>query len=476
MESIWGRDALFPIRPTPPLPDHVDAAVIGAGIAGIEIAWRLQRAGLRVAVLEQGRICGGQTQNTTAKITVQHGLMYDRLIEQQGREAALQVAHANLEALREYRDIARSMRIDCGMRTAPSIIYTTGPGDELLLEALAARELDINACFTTDTELPFPVQGAVRVEGQALFHPLRFLRALAGDLTINERTRVLEVEGDHLLTTRGELRADHVVFATHFPFINAPGYYFLRMHQERSYVLALQGAPQLMGMYLGVDGERLSLRSHGGILLLGGGGHRTGENAGGGHYERLRDLARELFPAVREVDHWSAQDCMTVDGLPFIGRYAANRPNWYVATGFGKWGMTTAMVAATIIGELIVTGHSRYEKAFSPQRFDLTASAKNFMVDSIKASEALVRGIFSLPQEEAERLPPGHGGIVEVEGHQAGVYKEPGGRLHIVNPICPHLGCRLEWNPDERSWDCPCHGSRFDHTGRLLDGPAQENL
>ena len=288
--------------------------------------------------------------------------------------------------------------------------------------------------------------------------------------------RVLEAEGDRLHTAGGTVRAERIIFACHFPFVNAPGYYFLRMHQERSYVLALSGAPRVPGMYYSVDPGGLSLRPAEGLLLVGGGGHRTGENRQGGIYEALARSAGLLFPGSRETARWSAQDCMTLDGVPYIGPFSSAAPGWYVATGFGKWGMTSSMVSALLLRDQILGRENPWAELFSPQRFTPAASAASLLDNGLHAARDLGRLPLAPARGPAQALPAGHGGIVEAEGRKIGAWKTPEGALYAVDPRCSHMGCQLEWNPDEKSWDCPCHGSRFDCRGRLLNGPAQKNI
>ncbi|MGM9614759.1 MAG: FAD-dependent oxidoreductase [Oscillospiraceae bacterium] len=438
MESIWSEKVSIPAREPLPGDMTTEAAVIGAGMAGCLTAYFLHRQGVKTVVLEAGRIAGGQTKNTTAKITSQHGLIYDKLIRTFGEEKARQYAAANQHAIEKYRHLINGNHIDCDFRECPAYLYTNTSHEALRAEQEAASRLGIDAALVEQTELPFPVAGALRFSAQAQFHPLKFLRAITDELTIYEKTPVLRVEGDEeIITDRGTVRAEHIVFASHFPFINAPGFYFLRMHQERSYVLALRNAAQLDGMYLGVDADGLSFRNAGPYLLLGGGSHRTGENEAGGKYERLRQAARELYPQSTEADCWSAQDGIPMDGVPFIGRYAAGKPHWYVAAGFQKWGMTSSMAAAMILCDDIVGKENEFAEVFSPQRFLLSASAKNLATDVKQSVKGLCRGLSDMR--------------------------------------CPHLGCGLIWNADEKSWDCPCHGSRFDVDGKLLTGPAQTN-
>ena len=277
-----------------------------------------------------------------------------------------------------------------------------------------------------------------------------------------------------LVTEHGTVTAEKIVFACHYPFVNFPGLYFARMHQERSYVLALENAPMTDGMWVFADGASnpYSFRTWNHLLLLGGGGHRCGENSTGGKYDELRRKAREWFPQSRETAHWSAQDCMTADSVPYIGQYAASRPDWFVATGFQKWGMTTSMVSAMLLRDLICGKKNPNAEVFAPGRFD-TETISGVLEGSGHAVKGLTKRLFQIPVEAAGKLAPGHGGIVFLDGEKLGVYKDEDGTIYPVELRCPHLGCQLEWNPDEKSWGYPCHGTRFDRFGALISGPAQ---
>ena len=474
MKSIWSQSCNIRERECLPGNLEVEAVIIGAGMAGILTAFALQEAGCQVVVLDAGQIGSGQTRNTTAKITSQHGMIYQKLTQTLGMDAARQYAQANQSAVRAYEAIIKAKHIDCDFAVRSAYVY--GNDARLLQEeAQAAAGLGLPASFVTDQKIPAPAVGAVKFEHQAQFHPLKFLKPISDGLTIYEHTPVQNVEGDLLTTPYGTVKAKHIVFACHFPFINIPGMYFARLHQERSYVLALDNAPQVEGMYICAEEGGWSFRNYGELLLMGGENHRAGENGQGGRYERLRQKAREWFPESREVAHWSAQDCITPDGVPYIGRYAASRPNWYVATGFQKWGMTTSMVSAMILRDMICGKENPYAQVFDPGRFE-AAALPGMAADGGQALKGLVKRFFQIPAEAASEIPPGHGGIVFLNGEKVGVYKEDNGTLHAVDIRCPHLGCQLEWNPDEKSWDCPCHGSRFDRYGRLISGPAQKDI
>lgn len=381
MQSIWKQTSTSPEAYQKSRESETETIVIGAGMAGIVTAWFLQAQGSPVIVLEANTVGSGQTGNTTAKITSQHGLIYQKLLSSFGIEKAAQYARANEEAIANYQKLAKELEIDCGFEVHPAFLYTSRDADPLKREEEAAQKAGIRASFLRETELPFPVTGALRFENQAWFHPLKFLYALAGKLSVYEHTRVLRVNGNFVETTSGTYTGKNIVFATHYPFINRPGYYFMRMHQERSYAMALEGASQMDGMYLGIDPDGLSFRNFEELLLVGGEGHRTGENRIGGQYGKLYKKAEEYWPGVIEKARWSAQDCMTLDGVPYVGRFSESRPDWYVATGFGKWGMTGSMIAAKLLSGEILQIRDKSREIFSPQRSALQASTENFLKD-----------------------------------------------------------------------------------------------
>lgn len=449
MKSIWKKQIQLPERKSLQEDIHIKNVVIGAGMAGLLTAYRLQEEGQEVVVLEANTMASGQTGHTTAKITSQHNLIYAYLIEKFGEEKALQYARANEKAIREYERIIQKEKINCQFRRCSAYLYTEREErvTELENEVEAARICGISAEFTKETELPFSVEGAVRFQEQAQFHPLEFIKKIAEKLTVYEHSRVLRVEDHYVYTEHGMVEAEHVIFACHYPWILNPGYYFLRMHQERSYVLGLEVKEKMGGMYLGVDTEGYSFRGYEEngkhMLLLGGGSHRTGENIEGGKYEMLRKKAKQWYPESDEQAHWSAQDCMPLDKIPYIGYFSSDIPNWYVATGFGKWGMTSSMVAAEIITDMILGRENENEEVFAPQRFPVTAMSGNLAENTAKAVKGLSKQLLN-----TEEVPS----------------------------KCSHMGCKLEKNADEGTWECPCHGSGFSAKGELLRGPAQENL
>lgn len=408
---------------------RTDVLIIGGGIAGILCAYKLKNAGVDCILAEAGRICGGITKNTTAKITLQHGLFCDKLIKKYGLKAAKLYVEAQAQAGMEFRDLCR--KIDCDYETKDSYVYSLNSRAEIEKEVTALQRVGATAEFSDAPGLPFPIAGAVRVKDQAQFHPLKFLYKIAKDLPVFENTKVTEVMPRRAKTDKGEISFEKLIIATHFPILNKHGGYFLKMYQERSYVTALKGAENMDGMYVDASGTGLSFRNYKDLLLLGGGSHRTGKK--GGAWRELEAFAHKYYPQADIAYEWATQDCMTLDGVPYIGQYSNSTPQVYVATGFNKWGMTNAMAASNILCDLITKNQSKYESVFSPSRSILHPQL------AVNTLEAVL------------------------------------GWLNFTAPRCPHLGCALKYNKAEHTWDCPCHGSRFSENGELIDNPATDD-
>ncbi len=409
---------------------RADVLVIGGGLTGLLCARELAQAGAQVLLVEADHICGGTTKGTTAKITSQHGLLYHKLIRRFGTEKAGLYLAANQAALEKYRTLCRD--IDCGFQEKDAYVYSLDNRKKLEQEVSALESLGVPAELTERPPLPLSAVGAVRFPNQAQFNPLPFAAAMAKDLRIYEHSPVLELGPHTARTAEGMIRAENIIIATHFPILNKHGAYFLKMYQRRSYVLALENAPDVDGMYLDEAEDGLSFRNAQNLLLLGGGGHRTGRRGGG--WAALEDFAKRSYPQAKILCRWAAQDCMTLDQIPYIGPYAKGTEGLYTATGFNKWGMTSAMAAAGILADAVLGRENPYAALFSPSRSMLRPQL------AANAAEATL----SL--------------------------------LKPTAPRCPHMGCALTWNRREHSWDCPCHGSRFTETGALLEGPATGDL
>lgn len=476
MESVWNSGFNFKKRETLNKNIECDIAIIGAGIAGLLTAYMLNKSGRDVVIIEAKSIGSGNIKNTTAKITSQHDLIYNNLIKEFGEEKARQYAKANELAITKYKEMINQEEIECDFEEKDAYVYSLDKIKPLEDEYEAAKKLGIDAELVNKLDLPFEVQGALKFKHQAQFNPLKLLKGISEDLMIYQNTRATDIKENIVVTNGGEIRANHIVVATHYPFLNTPGYYFMRMHQERSYVLALENAQYVDGMYIDNDKKGYSFRNYKNLLLFGGISQRAGENEKGGAYDELRRAAKELYPDSIEKYHWSAQDCMTLDNIPYIGQYSSKTPNLYVATGFKKWGMTSSMVAAMIINDMILEIENDFSEIFDPKRFDISASMKNAANDIMKTTKNFIAQRIHIPEEHVGNIQKGQGGIIEYKGEKTGVYKDEQGNIFTVSTKCPHLGCELHWNADELTWDCPCHGSRFDYKGNWLESPATKGI
>ena len=430
MESLWQETEDLPRFPKLQQDITTDVLIIGGGMAGILCAHRLREAGISSVLVEQNTLCSGVTGKTTAKITSQHGLIYEKLLRRLGSEQAKGYYLANQEAIRQYRALCKGM--DCDLETKDNFVYAREHQQTLLKEFAALQTIGAEAEWVESAKVPLSTVGAIRFPEQAQFHPLKFVRTIVKNLRIYEHTQVESFDGNRYHTDTAVITAKKTVVATHFPLWNKHGLFPLKLYQHRSYVLALEHAGRVDGMYVDEKNTGMSFRNAGDLLLLGGGGHRTGKKGGG--WEELEEFTKRHYPKAHIRYRWATQDCMTLDGVPYIGEYCPNTPDLLVATGFGKWGMTSAMVAANILVDLIQGKKSPYAALFAPSRSMLRPQL------AINAAES----VWNL--------------------------------LTPTAPRCPHLGCALKWNKQEHSWDCPCHGSRFDADGKVLDNPATGNL
>lgn len=429
MASLWHETVELPSFPTLEGNKKTDVLIIGGGMAGILTGYILAEKGISSVILESGRICRGTTGNTTAKITLQHSLIYDKLIKKSEETARIYYGINSL-ALKAFDRLCRS--IDCDYEIKDNYIYSLTDRKKLEDEYAALLKMGAKPVFRESLPLPFEIVGAVGMKNQAQFHPLKFIREIAKNLEIYENSRVTEMIGNKALTENGSVTADRVIVATHFPFNNKHGLYPMKLYQHRSYVIALENASDVEGMYLDEYEKGLSFRNSGGLLLIGGGDHRTGKK--GGSYGEIRAAAKKYYPEAKEKYHWAAQDCMSLDSMPYVGEYSKSTQKLYVTTGFNKWGMTGAMAGALILCDVIRQKQTAYTKVFSPSRSMLTPQLFINMVETA---------------------------------------------MNFVYPTvkrCPHLGCALKYNRQEHSWDCSCHGSRFTEKGRVIDGPANKNI
>lgn len=492
--SVWLDGAPATTYPALDGDLSVDVAVIGGGMAGLTAAFLLRRAGASVAVVEAGRIARGVSGHTTAKVTSQHGLTYADLLASWGEPAAQAYAESNQAAIETMAGWVDELDIECAWERAPAYAYAVSPEGMARIEreVEAALSLGLPASYVEETELPYSVAAAIRFDDQAQFDPHAYLVTLAREIPgegshILERTRVTDVSEGAPCVVRapgGTIVAGDVIVATHLPFLDR-GAFFARTHPERSYVLGLDAgaATSLEGMYLGTDSPVRSVRAHRPkagrpMLLVGGEGHKVGQGGSTGERVlRLDEWARERFD-VRSVDfRWSSQDNMPVDGVPYVGRMTPLSSRLYVATGFRKWGMTGGTVAGMVLSDAILKRSNLWAWLYDPGRVKAASSARSLLSESLDVGRRFATDRLVRPRRDpAGEVGPGEAKVVRAGTEPVAVYRDPAGRLHAVSAVCSHLGCVVGWNDSEGSWDCPCHGSRFDPDGRVLHGPAVADL
>ncbi len=466
----------------------VDVAIVGGGITGITTAFLLKNKGLKVAVLEAGIIARGTTGHTTAKITSQHGFKYNSLITKFGMEKAKQYADANEASIHFIDQLVKERNIDCDFCWRPAYVYTQSEDyvDKIEKEVDAALSLGINAEYQKDVPIPLEVKAAVRFDYQAQFHPLKYILSLAKEIPgdgshIFEFTKVVDIEdgeGCAAITSLGfKVSAKKIVIASHYPCYDGMGMYFSRLWQSKSYVLAVKANEKLAeGMFVTAEVPGFSLRSQkyqdGELILVSGEGHKTGsESHTNVHYTNLGNFAKGIFTVEQVLYRWSTQDCISADGVPYTGYLTANTSNLLVATGFAKWGMTNSTASARIITDLITKGESPWAPVYDPSRVDIAASGPKMVTENLDVAKNFISGKLK-PVPKDTDIKNGDAGVISEKGNKIGAYRDEQGVLHKVDITCTHLGCELVWNEAEKTWDCPCHGSRFSYDGENIEGPA----
>ena len=494
MNSIW-LESVEKIKSSGKIEEDTsaDVCIIGAGMCGITTAYYLTKKGYNVVVVEKNEIANGVTGHTTAKITSQHGLIYHYLSEKYGINVARKYFEANEEGIKNIKEIIRENGISCDFEDTNSYIYTTNESEiEKINEEMEyLKHVNKDAEKTNETDLPFKVVSAIKFKNQGQFNPLKYVQGLVNYI-LEHKGRIYtntlcadvkkEDDGYLVLANENKIYAKYVVLCSQYPFLKVPGFYFAKMYQESSYVLGIKTKNKLpKDMYINLDAPVYSFRraKYNGedILLAGGAGHKTGQKVTYDEtYGMLEKKAKELYPDARIVAKWSTRDAVTLDKIAYIGDYSSLMPNMYVATGFNKWGMTTSNVAANIIVDKITNNGSIYEEVFKATRFkpiENKDEMKNMLVDSTKS---LLTNRIKESELEIDDIKENSGGVIERDGEKIGVYKNEDGKYFYVKPVCTHLGCILEWNDADKTWDCPCHGSRFDKYGKNLLGPAIKDL
>jgi glycine/D-amino acid oxidase-like deaminating enzyme/nitrite reductase/ring-hydroxylating ferredoxin subunit len=491
-QSYWISSTPQTVYPSLDEDITVDVAIVGGGLVGISTAFLLMNEGLKVAIIEADRIGQGTTGHTTAKITSQHNLIYHYIKKQFGDELAFQYAEANQTSIHTIAGIVKENNIDCDFRWQPAYVFTQS--DEYIQkisdEAKTASSLGIKAHYLEHIPLPFSIKAALRFDDQAQFHPRKYLLALAEKISqkgshIFEQTRAIDIkEGNpNLVITKGgkKVAAEKVIISSHFPFYDGLGLYPARLQPERSYVLGIKikdSFPE--GMFINAENPTRSLRSQrykdDDLVLVSGEHQKTGEGKNLiNHYENLKQFALSTFETDEILYRWSTQDYTTLDKVPYIGHLTSNTPNLFVATGFGKWGMTTSTVSAMIFRDLIIKGESPWQDVYNPSRFNFKASVGQFFKQNVGVAANFLSGkLLPLPSNVDINL--GEGKVVEIHNKRVGAYRDEKNKLHLIDTTCTHMGCELNWNDAEKTWDCPCHGSRFTYDGDIVEGPAHHQL
>ena len=478
-------------RTAAPAPDttiSTDVAVLGGGIAGMITAILCQRAGLNVTVVEAARIGSGVTGHTTGKITALQEPIYAQLTDDYGADTAKAYADSNLEGLEAIADLTKELDIDCGFERRPAFTYCVDEKelDTLRAEAEAARAIGLPVEQTMDTGLPFPVAGALRLDDQAQFNARRFVDALAekvadGGGTVIEGVRAMDVKQDSggcvVETDHHEVRAGHVVVATHIPFMYR-GLFFAKTRPFRSYGVAARVPKSKVpeGMYLSSAEPIRSVRGYTygdkTWLIIVGENHKTGaEEDTERHYDALRQWGSEHFGLSDYEFAWSAQDPASGDGLPLIGTLTPTTDRIWVITAFRKWGLANSATAAEIVTAGVQDKDHPLADVFSPRRHPW-ATVKRMAGE---AADTVKRGITDRVSDDDEPAR-GEAAVLGRGNDRRAVYVAEDGHRYEVSAVCTHLGCIVAWNDAETTWDCPCHGSRFAVDGSVLEGPATKPL
>lgn len=476
----------------------VDVCIVGGGLSGITTAYYLSKKGYKVALIEKEKLLSETSGHTTAKITSQHSIFYDYLIKSQGKEFAKKYLEVNENAIINIKNIINEENIDCDFEEKSAYIFTENEDEvpEIKDEVKAVKELNIVKCeFLNhiDDDLKLNIKGAIKFEKQAQFNPIKYANGLVKRIIdlggkIFENTKFEEYKKDNgefeiFTNTKNIIKSKYLVLTTRYPIVNFPGYYFIKMYQEMSYVIAIKPKKniKLDGMYISNKSPKISIKTANlngeSVILFGGYGNKTGEIVGiENKYQELLSRAFEIFGDFDCLCKWNTEDCISLDKIPYIGEFSNFTNNLFVATGFEKWGMTTSNVAGKIICDEISGETNEYKDIFKATRINpiknndeiknmIKQSVKSLVVDKLKSSK-----------EVLDDVENDEGKIVMFGDKKVGIYKDKDGNVYAINPVCTHLGCELSWNNLNKTWDCPCHGSRFEYTGKCIYSPAIKNL
>lgn len=466
-----------------------DTLIIGGGIAGIWCAYKLTKAGQKVCVLEANRIGSGVTAGSSSILTFAQELLYNTLINKHGTDTAKQYLSDTQKAIKEIVQVVKEEKINCDLQETNFVLYSTKlcGAKKIVKEKKAFETLELNLDFVSLTELPHQSKKALLAKGSFLLDPLKLMAGLVDYLVKNgaqifEQTFVTsQPDGKILKIDNNTIHAKNFIVATHYPFINFPGFYFLKLYQSQNYTIVFK-PPQkqesfaLNTTYECIDKNGFEYRRVGKNILCLGPDVRTGKKTYHSKYRIIEEHLKEDFSEYKEITRFSAQDCITADQLPYAGLYSNFLNNVYVLTGFNKWGITNSYITSSVVCNMITKKISGTKNIYAPDRNNFFASiiqtVKNLGVDIAGWGENLI----SFDNKKIARIKKGQGATVKIKGKRVGIYRDENNKLHCVSATCTHLGCALKWNKDETSFDCPCHGSRFNTSGKVLNNPAFENL
>lgn len=480
---------------------EADVCIIGAGITGLSTGYYLSKRGLKVIIVDKDKIGEKASGNTTAKITLQHNLIYNYLIDTFDEDFAKGYYESNKQAISNIKNIIDTENIECDFEYVPNYVYTTDvneiPKIEKEVESInrlehLSSEKNI-AEFVKETELPFKVSAGIKIENQAQFHPRKYMFGLVEAIekykglifTDSLVTDIRRTEHGYITYANdNKIKSKYVVIASHYPFINFPGFYFSKMYQVTSYAIALEVENNMInGMYISSNEPTLSFRTakYGNkkLLIMAGGNHKTGYSPDSEEYygyKFLEEQANKLFPKSKILFKWNTRDCVTLDKVPYIGEFSYFMTNMFVATGFNKWGMTTSNVAANIIADKILKIKNQYAEIYDATRLKPLKNRDELKNMAEQAVKSFVTNRIKIPEKDLSVIKKDNGGILKVDGKPIGMYRDVKGKIFAVDPTCTHLGCLLTWNNVDKTWDCPCHGSRFDFTGKNIYDPAFKDL
>lgn len=471
---------------------NTSVCIIGGGLTGLSCGYYLSK-NTDVIIVEKNEICSSTSGKNTGKVTSQHGLFYKYLTDSYGKEFAKKYLEANEQAINNIEDIINKEGIECEFKREFSAVYTSYDENMFKIkeEEKAVSKIEKDKCeIIKNPQLPINVKIEIAFKNQAKINPVKYGYGLANAITKNngkifEHSTVTDIKqisgGYEVLVNNNKIIADKVIIATRYPTIKIPGYYFLKMYQSTSYAIVTDVKEEIFeGMYISIDTQVTSFRvieENGKKLLLAVGyDYKTGTEQITNGYNDLEKVVKKMYPQAEILYRWSAEDCITLDKIPYIGEYSNIMKNLYIAVGFNKWGITTSNIAGNILADKINGVENKYEEIFKSTRLNPIKNKDEMKNMLVEVKDSLILSKFSLPKQTIDNIKDGEGKIINIDGEKIGVYKAEDGKIYKVKPICTHLGCELYFNNNDKTWECPCHGSKFNYDGKMIEVPAIKDL